>query len=199
MVVIFLLAALCLGWAPGAGTGGGWRWGEARHTGVQPSCGGRGPPCDGVRPPRDAWTAVVLRVIDGDTVILLVRGRPVRVRLIGLDAPEIWHRRDCLGAESARALRGLLPVGSPVRVAGDREATDRYGRRLLYLWTPGGRPRPGAVTARPPALVATSLIRAGLARAMYVPPNTRYAAALHAAESTARRSGVGLWAACTRR
>jgi endonuclease YncB( thermonuclease family) len=228
-VTICLLAALFLGgglsgdaWrevVSGAAGGDGSRGTAAR---VAAPCGGRAPPCD-VRPPRDAWRAAVLRVVDGDTVILLVRGRPVRVRLIGVDAPETWYRRDCLGAEAARALRVLLPPGSPVRAAGDREAADRYGRRLLYLWAPGGPPRPrssrrmvggrprlrrgpravaaytDAVTRPAPAFVATSLIRAGLARAMYVPPDTRYAAALQAAESAARRSRAGLWAACAGR
>jgi micrococcal nuclease len=192
-----------------------------------PSCGGRSPPCDRVRPPRDAWSAVVRRVVDGDTVILLARGRSVRVRLIGADAPELWYRRDCDGAEAARGLRALLPPGSQVRAAGDRDAVDRYGRRLLYLWTLGRRAHAGAVTtrsavgtatvragkaragagtahpdpgtARTPTFVAVWLIRAGLARAMYVPPNARYAAAMRAAETAARRSRAGLWSACAGR
>jgi endonuclease YncB( thermonuclease family) len=232
MVMLFLLAALCLALTarPPRGLGGGTD-GDGRAAAWW-YCGGRAPPCDGDRPPRDAWSAVVLRVVDGDTVDLLAGGRSVRVRLIGVDAPETWPRRDCLGAEAARRLRGLLPRGSPVRAAGDREAVDRYGRRLLYLWARGGRARPGTATTRvrpgtattrvppgtattrvppgtattrappgtattrSPAFVAGSLIRAGLARAMYVPPNIRYATALHAAESAARRSGAGLWAAC---
>lgn len=63
-------------------------------------------------------TATVVRVIDGDTVVL---GGLGRVRLIGLDAPETWLRHDCLGAEATRALRRLTPPGSPVRTAGDAE------------------------------------------------------------------------------
>lgn len=270
-VMICLLAALCLvralafpdgggrsGAGPPEGSAGPWRGVTggrspdavgrtegtpvtARGTDVWPSCGGRSPPCDRVRPPRDAWSAVVRRVVDGDTVILLVRGRSIRVRLIGADAPEIWSRRDCYGAEAARALRALLPPGSPVRAAGDRDAADRYGRRLLYLWTLGHRPHtgttapradpwaahagpragravpwsvhagpkagravPGTVSAGPRAartqtFVAAWLIGAGLARAMYVPPNGRYAAVMRMAEGAARRSRAGLWSACAGR
>jgi micrococcal nuclease len=135
-------------------------------------------------PPRDAWAAVVLRVVDGDTVILRIRGRSVRVRLIGVDAPETWLRRDCFGAEAARALRRLAPQGSSLYAAGDAEPYDRYRRRLLYLWTPHG------------VFLDAALIRAGFARAMAVPPDTRYAAFLREAEHTARRAGVGLWKAC---
>jgi micrococcal nuclease len=136
-----------------------------------PACG---PGCGAV-------TAVVVRVIDGDTLVLRTRGRPARVRLIGVDAPETWLRRDCFGAEATRALRRLVPPGSAVRAAGDVEPRDRYGRRLLYLWTPRG------------VLVNTALVRAGFARAMAVPPDTRYAAVLREAEDAARRARSGLW------
>ncbi|MFB9840612.1 hypothetical protein, partial [Actinoallomurus acaciae] len=44
-------------------------------------------------------TAVVTRVVDGDTLILRGQGR---VRLIGVDAPETWRRHDCFGAEATR-------------------------------------------------------------------------------------------------
>src|SRR2546421_588236 len=96
MVTICLLAALCLvrpltdpgggqgGAGPPEASGAGWPGATGRTDGPRgadgrmaawPSCGGRSPPCDRVRPPRDAWSAVVRRVVDGDTVILLARGR----------------------------------------------------------------------------------------------------------------------------
>jgi micrococcal nuclease len=126
-------------------------------------------------------TAGVVRVIDGDTLVLRTRGRPARVRLIGVDAPETWLRHDCFGAEATRALRRLTPPGSAVRTTGDAEPRDRYGRRLLYLWTPRGM------------LVNAALVREGFARAMAVPPDIRYAAVLREAEDAARRARSGLW------
>lgn len=134
-----------------------------------------------VRPSAGAMTAGVVRVIDGDTLVLRIRERRVRVRLIGVDAPETWLRHDCFGVEATRALRRLTPPGSAVRALGDAEPRDRYGRRLLYLWTPRG------------VLVNAALVRAGFARAMPVPPDTRYAAVLREAEDAARRARVGLW------
>jgi micrococcal nuclease len=128
--------------------------------------------------------AVVDRVVDGDTVVLRVRGRRVRVRLIGMDAPETWLRRDCFGAEATRALRRLIPPGSPVYAAGDAEPYDRYGRRLLYLWTARGE------------LVEAVLIRRGFARTLEIPPDTAHAVTLRAAEAVARRARAGLWKAC---
>jgi micrococcal nuclease len=126
-------------------------------------------------------TAVVVHVVDGDTLVLRMRGRPVRVRLIGVDAPERWLRHDCFGAEATRGLRRLTPPGAAVRAAGDTAVRDRYGRRLLYLWTPRG------------VFVNAALVRAGFARAMAVPPDTSRAAVLRDAEGTARRTRAGLW------
>jgi micrococcal nuclease len=128
--------------------------------------------------------AVVLRVVDGDTVVLRILGRRVRVRIIGMDAPETWLRHDCFGAEATRALRRLAPPGSAVYAAGDAEPYDRYGRRLLYLWTARG------------VFVEAAIIRAGYARALPVPPDTARAALLREAEDAARRTRTGRWGAC---
>ncbi|MDN3359725.1 thermonuclease family protein [Actinomadura sp. DC4] len=119
-----------------------------------------------------------MRVVDGDTLVLRGLGR---VRLIGLDAPETWLRHDCLGPEATHALNRLTPPGTPVYTAGDSEPYDRYGRRLLYLWTPGG------------AFVNTELVRAGLARALPISPDTTHAAIVHAAEQAAQRAETGIW------
>jgi micrococcal nuclease len=123
-------------------------------------------------------TAVVTRVIDGDTLVLRGQGR---ARLIGVDAPETWRRHDCFGAEATRALRRLTPPGRVVRVAGDVRPRDRYGRRLLYVWTSGG------------VFVNAALVRSGFARALAVPPDTGRAAVLRDAEEAARRAHAGMW------
>lgn len=157
------------------------------YAGDGPVCSARVPGMCGAEvagSPPGAWTGVVVRVVDGDTVILRVRGRRVRVRLIGVDAPETWLRRDCFGPDAARALRRLVPPGSMVHAAADAEPYDRYGRRLFYLWTAGG------------VFVNAAMVRAGFARAMVVPPDTRYAEPLRAAEHVARRRKEGLWSAC---
>ena len=138
-------------------------------------------------------TAAVVRIVDGDTVILRMDGRPARVRLIGIDAPETWPRHDCFGAEATRALRRLLPAGSPVYTTRDIEPRDPYGRLLLYLWTAG---KGGYQRETPGDFVNARLIRAGFARAMPVPPDTSHASVLRESEHTARHTHAGLWQAC---
>lgn len=147
---------------------------------------GRDPPagCRTSGPLCGATTAVVVRVVDGDTVVLRMGGRRERVRLIGVDAPETWLRHDCFGPEATRALLRLIPPGSAIRTAPDTAPRDRFGRLLLYLWTPQG------------GFVNEALVQEGFARTMTVPPDTSRASVLREAERTAQRTRAGLWRAC---
>ena len=79
----------------------------------------------------------VTYVVDGDTVHVAVAGRDERVRLIGIDTPEVGQ---CDSAR-ATALARRLAQGRPVTLVGDAtQATrDRYGRLLAYVVLPGGR------------------------------------------------------------
>jgi micrococcal nuclease len=79
----------------------------------------------------------VTYVVDGDTVHVAVAGRDERVRLIGIDTPEVGQ---CDSAK-ATALARRLAQGRPVTLVGDAtQATrDRYGRLLAYVVLPGGR------------------------------------------------------------
>jgi micrococcal nuclease len=72
------------------------------------------------QPPGDAFPATVERVVDGDTFIAVRDGRRVRVRLIGVDAPESVKPDapvECYGREASALLSRLLPAGAPVRGA----------------------------------------------------------------------------------
>ena len=62
----------------------------------------------------------------------------MRVRLIGVDAPEGPPSPECWADEARDHLRMLLPQGSLVWAAPDIEWRDRYDRVLLYLWTEDG-------------------------------------------------------------
>lgn len=87
---------------------------------------------------------VVAYVVDGDTVkVTTPNGRDVRVRLLGISAPEIPHPGkpgECYGSPSTRHLRQLLPVGTQVTLMSDptQVDVDSYGRWLRYVEA-GGR------------------------------------------------------------
>jgi micrococcal nuclease len=78
---------------------------------------------------------VVTRVVDGDTVHIQIGVRDERVRLIGIDTPEIG---EC-DAAKATALARRFAEGRAVTLDGDpTQATrDRYGRLLAYVIVAG--------------------------------------------------------------
>lgn len=83
--------------------------------------------------------AQVLRVIDGDTIVVELDGAQQRVRLIGIDAPETTKgKHDCFGLEATNAL-DVLVGHRTVRLLSDptQTDTDRYDRLLRYVHVDG--------------------------------------------------------------
>lgn len=86
--------------------------------------------------PPDERLLRVVRVIDGDTIWVQGSGAVEKVRLLGIDAPEMNYgkgRPDCGAAEATRALRARLDGR---RVALDRHGRDDYGRTLAIVFDP---------------------------------------------------------------
>lgn len=143
------------------------------------------------RPP-DAFEMTVESVHDGDTLRAHVDApnavvtdlESTRVRLLGVDTPEISPELDCWGAEATASLAELAPPGSTIWAAPDVEVFDQYGRHLLYVWTPDGR------------FVNGELVAAGDARVEVYEPNTRHEDVLRTLEAEARAADAGQWGAC---
>jgi endonuclease YncB( thermonuclease family) len=78
----------------------------------------------------------VTKVVDGDTVdVRLSTGGVKRIRMIGIDTPEVYGRVECGGPAASRSLKRMLPVGTRVRLLSDtsQDRRDRYGRLLRYV------------------------------------------------------------------
>ena len=81
--------------------------------------------------PAASAATTVTHVVDGDTVDL---SNGERVRLIGIDAPEVGT----CGADLATASLASIVLDKPVTVtAGARDDRDRYGRLLRYIESTG--------------------------------------------------------------
>src|SRR5437764_12953779 len=93
--------------------------------------GGRGGPSPGAQ-----GAATVTHVTDGDTVWLSSLGK---VRLIGIDTPEVYGRVDCFGPQASAFTDRVLRPGTQIRYRIGREGHDRYGRTLAYVWLRDGR------------------------------------------------------------
>jgi micrococcal nuclease len=176
LVLVLLLVVLLAG-CDGYLEGGGGRAGKELATSDAERAAWPGPP-------KDAVTAKVQRVVDGDTFIATVGSRRERVRVIGVDTPESVdpNRPDEPFGEEASTFAKHHLDGETVRLAGDAEPRDRYGRMLAYVWL-----RDGTFWN---ALLAAE----GYAQQLTIPPNVTYASLFRRLVGEARRNDRGLWA-----
>lgn len=148
-----------------------------------------GGPDDGASASGEERSARVVRVVDGDTIVVRLGGRDERIRYIGVDTPETVKPRtpvQCFGKEASAANKRLVE-GRTVRLVTDVEERDRYGRLLAYVYRAPDR-----------VFVNERLVRDGYASPMTIPPNVRFADRFAALAREAREHGRGLWSACAR-
>lgn len=126
-------------------------------------------------------TVTVTRVVDGDTIDISpsVRGLS-RVRLIGMDTPEVYFGQQPYGQQaSAFAKREL--EGEEVGLELDVQKVDPYGRLLAYVYLPNGE------------MFNETLLEEGYAQVATFPPNVKYVDRFLAAQREARAANRGLW------
>ena len=129
---------------------------------------------------RAPQAALVVQVVDGDTVVL---AGGLKVRVLGIDAPEI-EKDGCPAdflAHQAKAALTELTLNRTVGLSYDRLRYDHYGRLLAYLWLSDQ------------TLVNAELVRLGMARVYFIAPNLRYREVLLAAQQEAIQAQRGVW------
>lgn len=142
-------------------------------------------------PAADAETAAVVRVVDGDTLVVDRGNGHERVRLVGVDTPETVAPNapiECFGPEASAYVTGLLS-GQTVSLDPDpgQGDTDRYGRLLRYVWV--------ATDAGGWNSVEALLLSGGFAEP-YRDSHSRKAG-FDALAAQAQAGGQGLWGACS--
>ena len=134
--------------------------------------------------------AEVVRVVDGDTLVIDRGNGEERLRYIGIDAPESVRPEtpvEFMGVEAAVA-NATLVEGRELVLERDVSDTDRFGRLLRYAWLRDGDAW---------RLVNLELVAQGYAQAVSFPPDVRRQDLLRAAERDAREAGLGLWGPAT--
>lgn len=123
-------------------------------------------------------------VVDGDTLRVSVNGTTERLRIIGIDAPEL-RGNECYAQKSASRMQSLIQ-SKDVRIVADQtqDDRDRYDRILRHVWTLDGKN------------VALELVAAGLATEYTYSRAYAGQAEYREAEATALQQGLGLWGAC---
>jgi len=136
------------------------------------------------------WYPVV-HVVDGDTIDVQKDGKKVRMRLIGIDTPEVVDPRkpvQCFGKEASQEMHTLVD-GTSVRLETDptQGLYDKYGRLLAYVYAPANV-RPEGI------LINEYLIAQGYAHEYTYRLPYKYQAEFKAAEKAAHEAQTGLWA-----
>ena len=145
----------------------------------------------------------VSNVVDGDTFDLVVGfqvgygddcavavGQQYRVRLIGVDTPEVYGGTECYGRQASNYAKSILD-NKAVCLMRDTSCTDRYGRLLAYVWVDTDPNNPGCEL-----FLNQELVRQGYANAKDYPPDSFFRQSLQNAECEAFRAGRGMWSAC---
>ena len=116
----------------------------------------------------------MVRVIDGDTIVVRDKTGEIHVRLIGIDAPE---KNQPYGSQ-ATALVTTLIGNQPIKLSGNSK--DRYGRLLSHVHAGN-------------TWVNMEMVKQGAAWVYKAKPDTFWAD-LNDAERDARNNRRGLWA-----
>jgi len=152
-----------------------------------------GPPSDlpeGEDPCAPAVAVRVLEFVDGDTCDVeyldgdLV-GEQVRIRLLGVDTPEVNHSSlessECHALTAWAAAEDALE-GQDAWLTFDTECTDRYDRTLAYMFRTSDR-----------LFLNRKLMEEGHARTLTISPNTTFSDEFEELEAAAQLAARGLW------
>jgi micrococcal nuclease len=137
----------------------------------------------------------VSRVIDGDTFECVLRDHEYRVRLVGVDTPELntygagsSESEPEFYAEEAKVYaESVLNKGMTLYLVKDISETDKYGRLLRYVYIDLGDV--GDVTLSFNHL----LLIGGYADVMTISPDDTYSEVLTGARDEAKKSKIGMW------
>lgn len=129
-----------------------------------------------------AIDARLVRITDGDTIVVDVDGKQERIRLIGINTPETKHspRGPQPFADEATDALGQLLGRHPLQLRLDAEERDHYGRLLAYVYAND-------------TFVNEAMVRQGWAHAMRIPPNVRHAKRFERLANAAKRARIGIW------
>lgn len=125
----------------------------------------------------------VIRVVDGDTIVISYLGKEEKVRLIGVDTPESVHsdasKNTPYGKIASDYTKAQL-TDKTIQLEFDVQERDKYGRLLAYVYVDG-------------KMYNKTLLEEGHAKVATFPPNVKYAEEFQRLEQQAQKEQVGMW------
>lgn len=141
--------------------------------------------------------AIVSRVVDGDTIEVFFENQFQKVRLLGIDTPEVRRiprayrmaeeldkdieSLTIMGKAASAFVKDKLRKGDMVLLEFDVQRIDKYGRLLAFVFLTTGEN------------LNILLASQGLALQFTLPPNVQYAEEISNAVKLAREMNRGLW------
>lgn len=116
--------------------------------------------------PASAEEAHVIKVIDGDSLRIELRGIQVDLRLLGIDAPEYNQPG---GEAASEFVKAWLAQGGTIDLEFDKKRYGKYGRLLAWVWRDGH-------------LLQEDLVRAGHAQVKWIGKKDKHYQRLMAAK-----------------
>lgn len=124
----------------------------------------------------------LIRVVDGDTLIVQQNGQEIRVRMIGIDTPESVAPEEYLektekenteeGYTASDYTKALLDGVTTLYLEADESDQDAYGRQLRYVWL--SIPEDINTDSVATYMVNGILLRDKVAKPLSIAPNTKY-------------------------
>lgn len=131
----------------------------------------------------------VTKVIDGDTINVIVDGKTETVRLLGIDTPETVDPRkpvQCFGKAASDKLKNFVQGKSVILVDDSTQGNrDKYKRLLRYVYLPDSKR----------TFVNGEMVKQGYAYSYKEYP-TKNLTKFNNFEKNAREKNLGLWGAC---
>lgn len=127
-------------------------------------------------------TAKVTKVVDGDTIDVLIGDKKETVRFVLVDTPETKDPSkpvEPFGPEASNFTTDTLS-GKEVKLEKDVSERDKYGRLLMYVWLDD-------------KMVNELLLEKGLARVAIYQPDVKYVDKFREIQKKAQQAGTGIW------
>lgn len=140
-------------------------------------------------------TAKIIKITDGDTIWIEYDEIKKKVRLIGINCPEVdYYSTDVsnMGKLSTEFTESLLVAGQTVYLQKDTSDTDDYGRLLRYIWLEKPKDSNDKEEIRTKMLNALILLN-GYANAKEYAPDSKYTKIFSIFESEAKENQLGIW------
>ncbi len=126
----------------------------------------------------------VIKIFDGDTIVLDIDGVEERVRFIGMDTPEVAFGKkpaEYFANEATKHLEEILSKHKITKLEYDVTRRDKYDRLLAYLFLDNGE------------MLNVKMVKDGYAYTYTFPPNVKYEKRFQNAMRYARENSLGLW------